>query len=385
MATDIKTPHSYGRWHTYVIGILLSVLSVFPMQTLAQETPTDSTNTAQTDSTEIKGKRKNIFVKAYDFLLWYLDTYSYDTTYISPSKFYYTLMMQHSADFASYTIRSTRGETPQKLRFAPDHSYHLGAYFGWHGLFLGLSVNMSELFDNRKGSDKKSEYLINLYGQKIGGDLFYRRTGNDFKIRSTSGFYHDDEKYNFRGFDFEGIAVKSLGFNVYYVFNNEHFSYPAAYAQTTVQKVSRGTLVAGVSWSRHSLDFDHTRLPLEIQTTLSDDLKFRHVKYTDFNINFGYAFNWVFAKNWLLAVALTPAVAYKASDIKVEKPDYNGFTDKFNLDFITRAGLVYNNNKFFAGISSVSHIYQYNQKNFALTDNFGVLHVYAGFNFGRRK
>ena len=93
----------------------------------------------------------------------------------------------------------------------------------------------------------------------------------------------------------------------------------------------------------------------------------------------------MFAKNWLLAVALTPAVAYKASDIKVEKPDYNGFTDKFNLDFITRAGLVYNNNKFFAGISSVSHVYQYNQKNFALTDNFGVLHVYAGFNFGRRK
>ena len=120
MATDIKTPHSYGRWHTYVIGILLSVLSVFPMQTLAQETPADSTNTAQTDSTEIKGKRKNIFVKAYDFLLWYLDTYSYDTTYISPSKFYYTLMMQHSADFASYTIRSTRGETPQKLRFAQN-------------------------------------------------------------------------------------------------------------------------------------------------------------------------------------------------------------------------------------------------------------------------
>lgn len=383
MRTSQKNIHIHKQWHTYVICILFS-LFVIPIQASATIIPDESINTLPADTTT-NLRRKNIFVKAYDFLLWYLDTYSYDTAYIEPPKFYYTLMMQHSADFASYTIRNTRKENPQKLLFAPDHNYRLGAYFGWHGLFMGFSVNMSELFADRKASNKKTEYFINLYGNKVGGDLFYRRTGNDFKIRSTSGFEQNDKQYNFKGFDFEGIAVKSMGFNIYYAFNNDHFSYPAAYAQTTVQKISRGTLVTGISWSRHSLDFDHTRLPKEIQATLSDDLKFNHVKYTDFNVNFGYAFNWVFAKNWLLAVALTPAVAYKTSDIEVEKSAYNDFTDKFNLDFITRAGLVYNNNRFFAGISTVAHIYQYHQENFALTDNFGVLHVYAGFNFGRRK
>lgn len=375
----------YNKVKKSVICVLSIILSVCPAQAQSQETSTDTIHNTQEDTTEVRLERKNIFTKARDLLVWYLDTYSYDTTYISPSQYYYTLMIQHSADFASYTIRNTSENNPQKLRFAPDHSYHLGAYFGWHGLFLGLSINMSELFSDRKGSNKKTEYFLNLYGNKIGGDIFFRRTGNDFKIRTASGFYHNEEKYDFSGFDFEGIAVKSMGFNVYYVFNNDHFSYPAAYAQTTVQKISRGTLVAGISCSRHSLDFDHTRLPEEIQYTLSDDLKFRHVKYTDINVNFGYAFNWVFAKNWLLAVAFTPAVAYKTSDIKVEESTYNKFTNKFNLDFITRVGLVYNNNKYFAGISSVSHIYQYHQKNFALTDNFGVFHIYAGFNFKRRK
>jgi hypothetical protein len=187
------------------------------------------------------------------------------------------------------------------------------------------------------------------------------------------------------GTDFSGLKVRSIGFNVYYVFNHKHFSYPAAYSQTTVQKISRGTLVAGISWSRHHLDFNHQLLPDEIRVGLSDDLKFKQVKYTDFNINCGYAFNWVFADNWLLAVAFTPAVAYKASHITTERSTYNQESHNINLDFITRAGLVYNNNRFFAGASAVTHIYQYYQRNFSLTDNFGIFNFYTGFNFGKRK
>lgn len=349
----------------------------------AQEpAPTDTTATPPAETEE--RKRKNLFTAVRDAVVWYLDYYDYDTAYISPPKFYYTLMMQQSAGFEQYTIRST-GKKKQTLRFAPDHSYRLGAYFGWHGFFLGASVNTDELFSKKSGRNKNTEFLLNLYGNKVGADFFYRRTGNDFKIRHIDGFYDKQTERSFNGTDFNGLKVKAMGFNVYYVFNHNHFSYPAAYAQTTVQKISRGTLVAGFSWSRHHLDFDHTLLPDPIRTDMSDDLKFKQVKYADFNINLGYAFNWVFAKNCLLAVALTPAVAYKDSRLTMEKHIYNRRFRSINLDFITRAGLVYNNGRFFAGASAVAHVYQYYQKNFALTDNFGIVHLYAGFNFGRRK
>ena len=354
---------------------LLILVTVLPIGAQTSET-------ADTPKTEKRGK--NIFTKARDLLIWYLDYYDYDTAYIVPPKHYYTFMMQHSSNFEQYTIRSI-GNKRQTLRFAPDHSYRLGAYFGWRGLFLGASVNLNDLFSERNGTNKRTEYFINLYGNKIGADFFYRRTGNDFKIRHTNGFLHNNTDYNFKGADFSGLKVRAMGFNVYYVFNNNHFSYPAAYAQSTVQKISRGTLVAGFSWSRHHLDFNHQLLPDEIRTELSDDLKFKQVKYLDFNINLGYAFNWVFADNWLLAVALTPAIAYKASRITTERHTYNQQFHNINLDFITRTGIVYNNNHFFAGASAVAHIYQYYQKNFALTDNFGVLNIYAGFNFGLRK
>lgn len=340
--------------------------------------------TAQTDSIEVKEKNRNVFTIVRDLVVGYLDHYDYDTAYIRPPKFYYTLMMQESANFEQYTLRSL-GEERQVLRFAPDHSHRLGAYFGWHGLFLGASVNTDELFSKRKPSNKKTEYFFNLYGNKVGADFFYRCTGNDFKIRHTDGFFDKNKEKDFNGTDFNGLKVRSMGFNVYYVFNHKHFSYPAAYSQTTVQKISRGTLVGGISWSQHHLDFNHHLLPAPICSVLSDDLKFKQVKYTDFNLNFGYAFNWVFADNWLLAVALTPAIAYKASRITIESSTYNQRYHNINFDFITRAGLVYNNQRFFAGASTVAHVYQYYQKNFALTNNFGILNIYAGLNFGYRK
>lgn len=349
-----------------------------------EKSPSEEIQTDTCHVPEQEGvKKKNLFVKAYDLLINYLDHYSYDTAYIRPPAFKYTVMLQHSASYENYTIR-TSTPRPQKLKFAPDHSYKLGAYFGWHSLFLGFSINTDELFTNRRGSDKKTEYFINMYGCQLGCDLFYRSTGNDFKIRQSEGFYQDGVERDFSGTDYSGLKVKTIGANVYYVFNNKHFSYPAAYSQTTVQKISRGTLVAGISWSRHDCEFDHTSLPDGIKNDMSEGLKFTNVKYTDFNINFGYAFNWVFADNWLLAVALTPAVAYKVSDIKVQSSDYNQRHRNFNLDFITRAGLVYNDNRFFAGASAVAHVYQYYQKNFSLTDNFGVLNLYVGLNFGKK-
>lgn len=359
---------------------LIAILLLATGMPLAAQSQTLTEDTTATLTTK---PPKNLFVKARDALIKYLDYYDFDTAYIRPTQYKYTIMMQHSASFEHYAIKCV-GEKAQKLSISPNQSYKLGVYFGWHSLFLGLSVNTTDLFSKRHGSNKKTEYYFNLYGYKLGGDLFYKTSGNNFKIRDAEGFFDNDKQYNFRNRDFNGIRVKKFGFNVYYVFNNNHFSYPAAYSQTTVQKISRGTLVAGLSWSRHNFEFDYRQLPTEIQDHMYDELKFDQIHYTDFNVNFGYAFNWVFADNWLAAVALTPAIAYKISHIKAEKSLYNEDYHNFNFDFITRAGIVYNNNKFFAGASTVGHVYQYYLKNFSLIDNFGVVNLYVGFNFGPR-
>ena len=114
-------------------------------------------------------------------------------------------------------------------------------------------------------------------------------------------------------------------------------------------------------------------------------MKVNNIKYTNANISFGYAYNWVFARNCLACLSLTPAIAYKASDVDAETHEGKTWYGNFNLDFLVRAGVVYNNGKYFVGTSFVGKNYNYHRNNFSLDNGFGTLQVYVGFNFNLRK
>lgn len=106
------------------------------------------------------------------------------------------------------------------------------------------------------------------------------------------------------------------GLNLYYIFNNRRFSYPAAFSQSTNQRCNAGSFIAGFSVSTHNLNFDYTKLPEIIQETMNPGMKVKHIKYTNISLNAGYAYNWVFARNCLACLSFNPAVAYKTSRIE---------------------------------------------------------------------
>ena len=114
-------------------------------------------------------------------------------------------------------------------------------------------------------------------------------------------------------------------------------------------------------------------------------MKVNHIKYTNISLNFGYAYNWVFARNCLACLSLNPAVAYKTSRIRKAEEETDEWYKNFNIDFILRIGIVYNNSKYFAGTSFVGRTYDYYRNNFSLNNGFGTLQVYAGFNFCLKK
>ena len=177
------------------------------------------------------------------------------------------------------------------------------------------------------------------------------------------------------------------GLNLYYIFNNRRFSYPAAFSQSTNQRRNAGSFIAGFSVSTHNLNFDYTKLPEIIQETMNPGMKVKHIKYTNISLNAGYAYNWVFARNCLACLSFNPAVAYKTSRIeKTEEREADDWYKNFNIDFILRAGVVYNNSKYFVGTSFVGRTYDYYKKNsFSLNNGFGTLQIYAGFNFYLKK
>lgn len=348
---------------------------LIPLSLFAQNEVKD---TVACDSPEAE-KQSGKFMKAMKKFLNFND---FDTVYISPNRYNYALMLDHFTNYEYYSV-GTGAPEPQRLRFTPNPHNKIGAYFGWRWIFLGWSVDTEGLIGKKSGKKRGTEFDLSLYSSKLGVDIFYRRTGNDYKIHKVSGF--SDRVPSDFSQDFDGLKVDMKGLNLYYIFNNRRFSYPAAFSQSTNQRRNAGSMIAGLSISTHNLDFDYNKLPLIIQETMSPGMKVNHIKYTNISLNFGYAYNWVFARNCLACLSLSPAIAYKTSRIENASEKTNDWYKNFNIDFILRAGVVYNNSKYFVGTSFLGRTYDYYRDNFSLNNGFGTLQVYAGFNFYLKK
>lgn len=357
--------------------LYISLLVSFSLQAQSEKAGITVNDSIQEDS--VTPPKPSAFKRA---IKKFMNSSDFDTLYISPNRYNYALMATHFSNFEYYSVTSEFPQ-PQKLSFSPNPHNKIGLYFGWRWIFLGWSVDIDDIYRKTNRKNKGTEFDLSLYSSKLGVDIFYRRTGNNYKIHKIRGFY--DEIPSDYSEDFSGLKVDIKGLNLYYIFNNRKFSYPAAFSQSTNQRRNAGTFIAGFSISKHNLDFDYQQLPAYIQERMNPGMKVNKIKYTNANISFGYAYNWVFARNCLACLSLTPAIAYKASDVDAETQEGKAWYSKFNLDFLLRAGVVYNNGKYFVGTSFVGKNYNYHRNNFSLDNGFGTLQVYVGFNFHLRK
>ncbi len=312
-----------------------------------------------------------------------------DTNYVEPQHYNYTVMLQNTNTYEVYHLRTKGG---QEIVFAPEPSYRLGPYFGWRWIFLGYTLDLTHW----GGGTKKQDFNLSLYSNQIGVDLFYRKSGDDYSIRSLNL----GDEYNtdaIKGADFNGFSSSIKGFNLYYIFNHRKFSYPAAYSQSTVQRRSAGSPMIGIGYTRHGLNIDWVALNDLIEEKLGADyvvsgidstMTSANVNYTDYSISGGYAYNWVFAHNWLFDVSLQAGLAYKRATSDMQSSKLGLFRDfdfrNFNLDGVMRLGVVYNNTRWYAGMSSILHAYNYRRSQFSTNNMFGSLNFYIGYNFGRR-
>ena len=308
-----------------------------------------------------------------------------DTNYIQPNKYNLTMMLEQSTWFEHYHLSGTGENGNQLLGFAPKVNTKLGVYFGWRWIFLGYSFDLASLFKKER-EKPRTEMVFNLYSAKFGVDLYYRKTGSNFRITTCKNF---DNAEKYIGTNFNGFNSKIKGLNAYYIFNSEKYSYPAAYSQSTNQKKSCGSLMAGFAFSQHDITFDQSKLPQEIKDQIRPSLNFNKLAYTDFNLSLGYGYNWVFAKNCLLNISLLPAIGYKKARINdtltTPNSDWTQWVKDINFDLITRAGITWNNSKYYVGATLILHTYDYRKDNFSMTNSFGSLKIYAGFNFWKRK
>ena len=194
------------RGISFCIGMLLT-LSLFAQNEGSTFVTPDSSVCKRT------GNFRRIMKKFLNFS-------DFDTTYISPNRYNYALMLDHFTNYEYYSVGSATPE-PQRLRFSPKPHNKIGVYFGWRWIFLGWAIDADGLYGKKSGKKRGTEFDLSLYSSKLGVDIIYRRTGNSYKIHDVTGF--SDRIPTDYSEDFDGLKVKMKGLNLYYIFNNRRF------------------------------------------------------------------------------------------------------------------------------------------------------------------
>lgn len=334
------------------------------------------------DSIPILPRKKNVG----EILMNWVDIFNRcDTVYIRPHRYNYALLTTYSTHLEQYGLYSEEN-SKQTLVLSPAPQRKIGLYFGWKFLFLGWSVDVDKLGFSGKRRNRGTTIDLSFYSSRIGLDLLYHRTSNTYRIHRITGFSPSTSSASLPLFD--GLDTDIRGFYLYYIFNSQRFSYPAAYSQTTNQRRSAGSWMMGVAHSSHRLFFDENRFPESIQQEMSPSMRVTKVAYATTSLYVGYGYNWVVGQNLLVNLTLNPAIAYKRSSADAESSLGTPTTRKqhqWGVDFLGRAGLVYNNGRYFIGSSFVTKVFNYRRNSFFLSNSLGTLQVYAGFNFDLKK
>ncbi len=301
-----------------------------------------------------------------------------DTTYIAPNHYNWVFRLEQSTWYEHFKVASYAGD--QHLNFRPDLSPKVGLYLGWRWIFLGYNFNLGD----KKNEPKKNELSLNFYANKFGVDLYYRKTGGDMKLRSYKGFEMPNTS-EFEDMRFDGLKNQLFSANASWIFNHKRYSQQASYRHNTVQLQSAGSFIANISYTYQKISFDHEKLPVEMGGQLDSKMKFGQLKYKNYSVGFGYGHNWVLSKTWLASVSLLPSLSYKDYTIEGYDLPKGSWTKNLNLDFITRASVVYNNGKHFAGAMLVFNGYNYRRSDLGISNSFGTLRIYTGMNFWKKK
>ena len=327
---------------------------------------------------KVSNKKQNLFRAIGDKFSKITDFFmECDTNYITPQLYQFTGQVE--ANYWHDYYRLTSNVTNNRMTIESSHPVILGGYICWGVFGYGHYINVNDINSlgvEKRGTSQRNSFTLNT--AKLVAEIYTFRSGESAQITS---FANCDLKN--KNNSFSGLKSKCFGVNVEYIFNHKKYSWPAAFGMNAVQRKSKGSWKLGISYSHQSISFDKSALPLHLKN-VDPTLLFRNIEYEDYAISFGYGYNWVFKKNFLLAISLLPSIGYRVSDIEIFDKS-NSVLKNMSTDLITRMSFFWNDTRCFTGFLFEIHTYSYREKKFALTNSYGSLKFVIGLNFIKKK
>lgn len=262
----------------------------------------------------------------------------YDTAYVVGSGYKFNVKLVSDNWFDYYEF-----ELPNDvvMRMNSGFTSTIGAKLTYMALSLGYDKNVSRFFGNPNKA--KQNYTLGFNCSLFAFNLTY--TINDVPTTITH-FGVRRDKYN-PHLPFSGINIKTLQSDLFYFFNHKKYSQGAAFSYGRIQTRSQGSWFAGIVYSRNSYNFDFRSLPDEMKAELPPNWTNHtyNAKTHNTSLKFGYGYNWVFTKHWVLGVTEAPIIGVRRGFVNSEmKKTSLAFANQFKLS------VVWNNKHWFAGL-----------------------------------
>lgn len=328
------------------------------------------------DEVEVKTHSKPLLTRIVDGVSEFF--MGCDTNYVTPQKYQMTAQMELSYWHDYYFLRSS--ETGNTMVIQSDPSVILGGYVYYSILGYGASWNLNDLgitAGKTNGTSLRQTFMIHT--AKIFAEYYTFNSGKGAEIRSVSNLDLRGKSRTFHGLD-----SRCRGVSAVYMFNNRHFSWPAAFGENAVQRKSCGSWSIGFQYNHQAINFDKEALPSYIKDHIDSTLLFTRVNYDDFSANIGYSYNWVLGRNILFASSLMPCLGYRRSNITEAQNEEHSILNNISTDLNVRLALTWNNTRIFSGLMLEAHTYSYRKNKFGLTNTYGTLKYVLGFNFWRK-
>lgn len=314
-----------------------------------------------------------------------------DSTYIIVPQKPWQLISRTNVNQTTYYMDAVLVNDPEIIEYKIDFEPTLttgvgmstGLWLGYRGYGLGYLKSISKNDDYN--------FSLSACGSKYGLNFrlrHYDATKMDLHFVASFPGLEDPEFQNIEmdeNVDLEApISYKTMFVEGYYLFNGKRYSNTAVFDQSVQQVKSAGSLMAGFTWFKSTVEYANQ----ESATIIDFMNNVGQTKQWQFAVGAGYAYNWVPQRNWLLSIQAMPMLTL-LNHIKTweYKLDYHDMEESEDGEYpsptlipdkvetkkshimpggVARAGVVYNHKQFFVTAGGQISTYGYKHDNNSL-------------------
>lgn len=263
---------------------------------------------------------------------------TYDSTYVRGTGYKFNVKIKTDSwtDFYNFNLPDNMA-----MVMTSDPSTSAGLYLTYLAVSAGYDVNVSKLLTGN--NQKRSRLTFGLNCSLLSVEWNYVRNDVGTTIR----------RFGKRGSrssvnqPFDGINTSEWSLQAWYFFNHKRYSQAAAFNYSKIQEKSQGSFYAGLVFSNQRYNFDFNYLPEAWLQHLPSTWPNNSYNVDTYNyaFRFGYGYNWVFARHWVLGVSESPILGLRRGRINTGETD-----DSFALANRLNFSVAWNNRRWFAGI-----------------------------------